>query len=122
MNTKNEKIVIYCRSGAKAHSDTSCADQEHEIREMLTRKGVDHTDATIVRDEEMTGMNANRTGFARLATLLRSGVVKIFVVADATRLGRSVSVLNHVADLAGPGVRLILTGDEIDCELDIRSR
>ena len=63
------RIVIYNRFSSDMQNPKSCADQEREIRDALTKMGIDHSDALVIHDEAESGTKTFRDEFARLVEM-----------------------------------------------------
>ena len=59
-------VVIYARFSSDMQNPKSCADQEREIRDALTRMGIDHSEAIVIHDEAESGTKVFRDQFVRL--------------------------------------------------------
>jgi site-specific DNA recombinase len=109
-------VVIYARFSSDLQSKKSCEDQEREVREGLTRMGIDHSNAIVIIDEAQSGTKVDRDGFVRLKEMANAGEIAILAVDDQSRLSRSNNVFAFVTDLKYNGGRFISTGEGIDSE------
>ncbi len=109
-------IVIYTRFSSDLQSAKSCKDQEREVREGLTRMGIDHSTAIVIFDEAESGTKVFRDEFARLEAMTRAGEIGILAVDDQSRLSRADNTFAFVTDLVYSGGRFISTGEGIDTE------
>jgi DNA invertase Pin-like site-specific DNA recombinase len=83
------KKVIYTRYSTEMQSPKSCSDQEREIREALSRMGIDHASAVVIHDQAETGTATYRDEFQRLETMLVAKEIKLLAVDDQARLTRA---------------------------------
>lgn len=109
-------IVIYTRFSSDLQSAKSCKDQEREVRDSLTRMGIDHSQAVVISDEAESGTKVFRDEFARLQTMVDAGQIGILAVDDQSRLSRADNTFAFVTDLVYSGGRFISTGEGIDTE------
>lgn len=109
-------IVIYTRFSSDLQSTKSCKDQEREVREALTRMGIDHSKAIVIHDEAESGTKVFRDEFARLNGMVESGQIGILAVDDQSRLSRTDNTFAFITDLVYSGGRFISTGEGIDTE------
>jgi DNA invertase Pin-like site-specific DNA recombinase len=107
-------IVIYCRYSSELQRAESCADQERDVRAGLARKGIDPTNAVVLRDEAESGTKVARDGFQQLCELIARGEVAILAVDDQSRLTRANNAFAFITDLVFAGGRFISTGEDID--------
>ena len=109
-------LVIYTRFSSDLQSAKSCKDQEREVRETLTRMGIDHSNAIVIYDEAESGTKVFRDEFARLQTMMDAGQLGILAVDDQSRLSRADNTFAFITDLVYSGGRFISTGEGIDTE------
>ncbi len=112
----NLVLVIYTRFSSDLQSAKSCKDQEREVREALTRMGIDHSQAIVIYDEAESGTKVFRDEFARLQTMMAAGQIGILAVDDQSRLSRADNAFAFITDLVYSGSRFISTGEGIDTE------
>ena len=65
-----QELVIYCRFSTDMQNPKSCVDQEREIRDGLTKLGIDHADALVIHDDAESGTKVFRDEFARLQEMV----------------------------------------------------
>lgn len=109
-------LVIYTRFSSDLQSNKSCKDQEREVREALTRMGIDHSKAIVIYDEAESGTKVLRDDFVRLKAMMESGQIGILAVDDQSRLSRADNTFAFITDLVYMGGRFIATGEGIDTE------
>lgn len=109
-------LVIYTRFSSDLQSNKSCTDQEREVREALTKMGIDHTQALVIHDEAESGTKTFRDEFARVDAMMRGGQIRILAADDQSRLSRSDNTFAFITDLVYSGGRFISTGEGIDTE------
>ena len=109
-------VVIYTRFSSDLQSAKSCEDQEREVREALTRMGIDHSKAIVIHDEAQSGTKVFRDGFAQLSEMMERGQIGILAVDDQSRLSRADNSFAFITDLVYSGGRFISTGEGIDTE------
>ena len=109
-------LVIYTRFSSDLQSNKSCKDQEREVREALTRMGIDHSKAIVIYDEAESGTKVFRDDFVRLKAMMESGQIGILAVDDQSRLSRADNTFAFITDLVYMGGRFIATGEGIDTE------
>ena len=109
-------IVIYTRFSSDLQSAKSCKDQEREVREALTRMGIDHSKAIVIYDEAESGTKVFRDQFERLDSMIKKGEIGILTVDDQSRLSRSDNAFGFITDLVYSGGRFISTGEGIDTD------
>ena len=56
MDSKN-RVALYLRPSSNLRSAMDCLDQEKEIREVLTRIGIDHSNAVVIRETVVRSPN-----------------------------------------------------------------
>ena len=76
----HKKTVIYARFSSDMQRADSCTDQERDVRAGLTRKGIDPTNAVILRDEAESGTKVARDGFQQLCDMVARGEVGVLAV------------------------------------------
>ncbi len=54
------KLVICTRHSSANQRAARCADQERNVREGLTRKNIDHTNAVVLTDQAERGDKVDR--------------------------------------------------------------
>ncbi len=109
-------IVIYTRFSSDLQSAKSCEDQEREVREALTRMGIDHSKAIVIHDEAESATKTFRDEFARLEAMMQAGQIGILAVDDQSRLSRADNAFAFITDLVYSGGRFLSTGEGIDTE------
>ena len=109
-------IAIYTRYSNEMQNPMSCADQEREVREGLARKGIDASNAIVLKDEAQSGTKSSRAGFARLFEMLDSKEVAIIAVDDQSRLSRGDNAFGFIQDAVFAGARFISIGESIDTD------
>lgn len=109
-------LVIYTRFSSDLQSNKSCKDQEREVREALTRMGIDHSKAIVIYDEAESGTKVFRDEYARLKAMMECGQIGILAVDDQSRLSRADNTFAFITDLVYSGGRFISTGEGIDTE------
>ncbi len=92
----------------------SCADQEREIREVLTRMQIDHSEALTIHDDAESGTKTFRDEFTRLAEMVERKEIRILAVDDQARFTRADNAFAFITDLVYSGGRFISTGEGID--------
>lgn len=110
----HKKTVIYARFSSDMQRADSCTDQERDVRAGLTRKGIDPTNAVILRDEAESGTKVARDGFQQLCDMVARGEVGVLAVDDQSRLTRADNAFAFITDLVYAGGRFISTGEDID--------
>lgn len=108
------RIVIYTRYSTDMQSPKSCQDQEREVREALTRMGIDHRLAIVIHDEAESGTKTFRSEFERLDEMNRAHEILILAVDDQARLTRADNAYAFITDVVYNGGRFISTGEGID--------
>lgn len=108
------KLVIYTRYSSANQREESCADQERNIREGLTRKNIDHTNAVVLNDQAERGDKADRDGFRQLQDMSLRGEIGILAVDDQGRFSRGDNAFALIQDLVFSGGRFISTGEGLD--------
>ena len=108
------KLVIYARFSTDMQNPKSCADQEREVREALTKIGVDHSQALVIHDEAESGTKTLRDEFARLADMVDRKEIAILAVDDQARFTRADNAFAFITDLVYSGGRFVSTGEGID--------
>jgi len=109
-------IVIYTRFSSDLQSNKSCKDQEREVRDALTRMGIDSSNAIVINDEAESGTKVFRDEFMRLQAMVTAGEIGILAVDDQSRLSRADNSFAFITDLVYSGGRFIATGEGIDTE------
>ena len=109
-------IVIYVRFSSDMQRTDSCDDQERKIREHLTRLGIDHTAALVIRDEAISGTIADRPGLNQLKELIAQGRVQIVAVDEQSRLTRGTDATSRIQDMVFENVRFISVLEQVDTE------
>ena len=108
------KLVIYARFSTDMQNPKSCADQEREVRDALTRMGIDHAQALVIHDDAESGTKTFRDEFARLAEMVERKEIRILAVDDQARFTRADNAFAFITDLVYAGGRFISTGEGID--------
>lgn len=111
---KLRTIVIYTRYSSDMQSPKSCVDQERDVRNALTRQGIDHRLAIVIYDEAESGTKTSRPEAQRLEEMTKKGEIEILAVDDQARFSRADSAYALIKDLVFSGGRFISTGEGID--------
>ena len=106
--------MIYCRYSSDMQNPKSCADQERDVREALTRMGINHSDALVIHDAAESGTKTFRDEFARLEEMVQRGEIRNLAVDDQARFTRADNAFAFITDLVFSGGRFISTGEGID--------
>ena len=109
-----KQLVIYTRYSSDMQSPKSCADQERDVRQALTRLGIDHRLAVVIHDEAESGTKTFRPEAERLDEMSQKGEIGILAVDDQARFTRADKASNMITDLVYQGGRFISTGEGID--------
>ncbi len=112
--SKNSKLVIYARYSTDLQSKASCEDQVRQVREALTRLGIDHSNALVLADEAISGTKADRPNFQRLLAMIEREEVSILAVDEQSRLTRGFDATKIIQDLQFRGGRFISITDSVD--------
>ncbi len=115
---RRQRLIIYTRFSSEMQRTESCEDQERKIRQGLDRLGVSHSSAEVIRDEGISGEDANRPGFLRIRRWIDSGEPLFLVVNDQGRLSRASNTLGLVKDILYNEGRFVSTTEGIDTERD----
>ena len=99
--------VLYLRYSSNLQRTDSCVDQERQIREHLTRKGINHANAMVLRDEAQSGTRENRIGYREIRKMVKCGKAILLAVDDQSRLGRNESVIGLIKAVVFMGGRVI---------------
>jgi DNA invertase Pin-like site-specific DNA recombinase len=92
-------------------SPKSCSDQEREVREALSRMGIDHASAVVIHDQAETGTATYRDEFQRLESMLAAKEIGLLAVADQARLTRADNAFAFIMDVVFSGGRFVSTGE-----------
>lgn len=109
-----QRALGYVRQSRKVDADDSFsrASQIADIRTLAARDGLTVSDADIIEDLGRSGgrkQTALRDGYTRLLDEMATGSVSVVYAKNLSRLGRSISELIKVADLAQDmGIKLVL--------------
>lgn len=106
--------VIYTRYSTELQNPKSCADQEREVRQVLTEMGIDTTTALVIHEEAQSGTREDRDGYQRIVQMMEAGEISILAVDDQSRLSRGGNASSAIQDLVYHGSRFISTGERID--------
>lgn len=112
----NKIVVIYCRYSTDMQSEKSCDDQEREVRAGLTRRGIDHSTALVLKDQAMSGTRGDRPDFERLIEMISKGEISILAVEEQSRLTRNFDATSIIQDLKFSGGRYLSISDNIDSD------
>ena len=112
--SSHKKLVIFARFSSELQNDKSCADQEREVRDALSRMGIDHSEALVIHDEAESGTKTFRDEFTRLVEMMERKEIGILAVDDQARLTRADNAFAFITDLVYSGGRFISTGEGID--------
>jgi site-specific DNA recombinase len=112
------RTVIYTRFSSVGQRPESCQDQERNVRESLTRRMIDHSNALVLADEAQAGDKTSRVGFTQLREMIQRGEVNLLAVDDQGRFDRGDNALHPIKDLVFASGRFISTGENIDTALE----
>ena len=66
-------VVIYCRFSSELQNPKSIDDQEREVKDELSRMGIDASNAEVVSDAAISGLSPGREGFDSIRNRIRNG-------------------------------------------------
>lgn len=101
------KVVIYARYSSDKQRDVSIDDQIRTIRIHLDKLGIQHDDAKIFYDEEISGEREDREEYQKVLALIRTQQVSIVACDELNRLVRSAFAGVIAEDMELYGSRLI---------------
>lgn len=111
-----QTVVIYLRYSSSMQRSDSCDDQLRVVQNGLTRMGISHSQAIIIKDEAVSGTKENRSGYEKILEMIRDKQPIILAVDDQSRLSRGSSLKSLIEDLVYNGGRFISIGEGIDTE------
>jgi hypothetical protein len=109
-------IVIWTRFSSEMQRTDSCIDQERKVRDGLTARGIDHSDAKVFRVEAVSGTKSDGAQFVELIDMIKGGKVATLAVDDQSRFSRGDHAFATITDLVYSGGRFISTGENIDTD------
>ena len=112
--SKNTIVAIYARYSTDMQSTASCKDQVRQVREGLTKLGIDHSNALVLTDEAMSGMKSDRPNFQRLLAMIERHEVSILAVDEQSRLTRGFDATKIIQNLKYCGGRFISVSENVD--------
>ena len=110
----SKKIIIYVRYSTEMQSSASCKDQERQVRDGLTRLGIDHSHAIVLADEAISGTKSDRPNFQILLAMIERGEVSILAVDDQSRLTRGFDAMEIIQNIQFHGGRFIAISEQLD--------
>ncbi|MCZ7647992.1 MAG: recombinase family protein [Planctomycetota bacterium] len=110
------RVIIYTRFSSSMQRPESCTNQERAVRAALDQKGIDHSQAEVIRDEAISGTKETREGYARILEAVRRKERLIVAVDDQSRLSRNDMAKLIIKRIIFHGGRFISASDNIDTD------
>lgn len=106
--------IIYTRYSSDMQRAESCEDQEREVRQGLSRKGIKLDSVEVIRDQAESGTKSDRAGYQQLQRYSNAKVLRLLAVDDLSRLSRAENAYAFIKDLVFQGGRFISVSENID--------